>query len=791
MSIPYEQIKAASLAQSESLLFSWFPNGKQAGDEFKIGNISGDPGSSLSINTRTGMWSDFAGDEKGGDLISLFAKKKNIKNGEAAIALTELLGITIPNGHDKAETKANGHDSKAEVWQPIMPAPDNPPPVGALRHWKHGAAAAVWVYRSATGEPNFAVVRFDLAEGGKEVLPYCYGRREWTVKGGPRKGERVIETGWHFKRPKPPIPLYGLETLSGKTDASVLVVEGEKATDAARKLFADMAVVTSQGGSNAAGLADWSPLAGRGVVIWPDHDKAGAKYAAAVVGLLKEAGAATVRVVDIPKDWPDGWDLADPLPIGTADEKLVELYDEAKKPEAASVSDDDGLITEDSIALAFAERHENELRFDHNVGSWFRWNGQIWLRERTKLAFSWSRAICRELAYSADADDKVIRAMSKAATAAAVERFAESDRAFAVTSEIWDSNPLLLGTAGGTVDLKTGKLRPAEISDYITKITAVTPAETADCPLWLEFLKQATGDDAGLIKFLQQWFGYCLTGDTREHALVFVYGPGGNGKSVMLNIIALILGDYACTAAMETFVASNNDRHPTELAMLRGARMASASETEEGRPWAESRIKQLTGGDRISARFMRQDFFEFLPQFKLAVIGNNKPVLSNVDDAAKRRFNIIPFVHKPEKPDSQLEAKLREEMPGILRWLIDGCLDWQKSGLTRPDVVTAATAEYFSEQDGIRQWVEECCDTGKNRKAKSADLFKSWTAHAIAAGERAGTSKRFSQNLVRLGCTKDIIDRARGFKGIELKHVDTSNQWQNRQDAEPPSDMPF
>src|SRR6266850_943776 len=138
---------------------------------------------------------------------------------------------------------------------------------------------------------------------------------------------------------------------------------------------------------------------------------------------------------------------------------------------------------------------------------------------------------------------------------------------------------------------------------------------------------------------------------------------------------------------METFTASLNDRHPTDLAMLRGARLVTASETEEGRAWAEARIKQLTGGDRIAARFMRQDFFQYSPEFKLLVIGNHKPTLHNVDDAARRRFNIVPFIFKPAKPDHKLEQKLLAEAPAILQWMIDGCLDWQNNGLIRPAVV--------------------------------------------------------------------------------------------------------
>ena len=206
-------------------------------------------------------------------------------------------------------------------------------------------------------------------------------------------------------------------------------------------------------------------------------------------------------------------------------------------------------------------------------------------------------------------------------------------------------------------------LRQADHADGITKLTAVAPAPTADCPRWLAFLDETTGGDADLIRFLQQWCGYCLTGETREHALVFVHGGGGNGKSVFLNTITRIMHDYATTAAMDTFTASKFDKHPTDLAMLRGARLVTASETEEGRAWAEARVKQMTGGDPITARFMRQDFFTFFPNFKLFIIGNHKPVLQNVDDAAKRRFNIVPFTRKPEKPDRELETKLAGEWP--------------------------------------------------------------------------------------------------------------------------------
>jgi putative DNA primase/helicase len=433
------------------------------------------------------------------------------------------------------------------------------------------------------------------------------------------------------------------------------------------------------------------------------------------------------------------------------------------------------LLTEDSVALAFAERHRDELRFDHHVGKWYVWNGARWQYEDTCLAFSQARTLVRELAKGMP--EKVRLIASKAAFCGAVERFARADRAFATTSDAWDQDGYLLGTPAGTVDLRTGEIRQAVPEDYITKATAVAPAGSADCPRWLQFLHEAAGGDQDLINFLRQFAGYSLTGDTKEHALIFAYGGGGNGKTVFLNTIAGIMGDYATASAMDTFVASSSDRHPTDLAMLRGASLVYASETEEGRQWAEARIKQMTGGDRIRARFMRQDFFEYLPQFKLLLIGNHQPSLRNVDDAARRRFNIVPLTRKPATPDRDLEAKLRAEWPGILRWMIDGCITWQKTGLVRPQVVTQATSEYFEEQDTIRQWIDERCETGKVLADTSTNLFRSWSTWANAHGERPGTTKWFVQAMRRIGFRQYRQNKARGFFGIEAKPDAVAAHW--------------
>jgi putative DNA primase/helicase len=427
-----------------------------------------------------------------------------------------------------------------------------------------------------------------------------------------------------------------------------------------------------------------------------------------------------------------------------------------------------GLVTEDSAALAFTRSYSRILRFDHTAGCWFRWTGIIWLRDETKLAFNWCRRVARELGQRSN-NPRVINDAGKAKFAAGVERFAQADRGFAVTTDIWDQNPWLLGTPGGTVDLCTGKLRPALPEDYITQSTAVAPAETADCPRWLQFMEEVTGGDAELARFLQQWIGYMLTGDTREEALLFIFGGGGNGKGKFLSTIQSILGGYCRTAAMETFTASKNDRHPTDLAMLKDARMVCVSETEEGHAWAEGRIKAVTGNDVIAARFMRRDFFEYRPQFKLTIIGNHKPVLRNVDEAARRRFNMVPFNFKPNPKDPELEAKLRREWPGILRWMIEGCIDWQQNGLLRSEVVVNETAEYFAEQDTIAHWLAEQCEKEPIAQTSSSMLFQNWSNWARSKNEDPGTNKTFSAALER-HYPKKRTERGVVFLGLRLLH---------------------
>ncbi|KQQ19565.1 Phage/plasmid primase, P4 family [Methylorubrum extorquens] len=450
--------------------------------------------------------------------------------------------------------------------------------------------------------------------------------------------------------------------------------------------------------------------------------------------------------------------------------------DEPEPKRKLKLDHDGEPLNQDSAAQAFAQRYAGRLLYCHDSAKWYEWTGAAWEPNRCGIAFQWSRELIREL--FAEKSDRTRYIASKVEFAGGVEKYCRHDPALAVTIEGWDADPWLLGTPGGTVDLRTGDLHPADPAERITKLTAVAPAEAPNCPNWLRFLNDVTQGDAGYIRFLQQWAGYCLTGDTSEQALCFAFGGGGNGKGVLIHVLAGILKDYAVNAAMETFTASKHDRHPTEIAALRGARLVTASETEQGRQWAEARIKQLTGGDTMRARYMRQDEFEFTPVLKLLIIGNNKPGLSNVDDAARRRFNLLPFLFKPAVPDPRLEEKLRAEWPAILRWMIEGCLDWQTNRLVRPDVVKVATDEYFSAQDTFSLWLEERCvvdRTNPYRKATTQELFASWSEYARANNEPPGTQTSFGERMEKLGFKKKekvatgVGTRARGYEGVELR----------------------
>jgi putative DNA primase/helicase len=432
--------------------------------------------------------------------------------------------------------------------------------------------------------------------------------------------------------------------------------------------------------------------------------------------------------------------------------------------------------SESYFAHRFTAAEKDDLRYTAAWHQWHGWAGYRWQEDSTLNVFTRVRKLLEAEVPQCFLTPAQMRAVCSAKTVAGVEHLLRYDARHTARVEQWDADLRLLGTVNGTVDLITGELREPRRADYITRATAVSPE--GGCPLWLSFLRRVTENNEELMAFLQRMAGYCLTGLISEEAFFFLYGTGANGKGTFVDTLSGIMSDYARNSPIETFLESRTDRHPTELAYLCGARLVTVTETKDGRRWDESKLKAMTGGDPITARFMHGNFFQYKPQFKLLISGNYRPGLKNVDEAIRRRLHLVPFtVTIPEaERDQQLKEKLRAEWPGILAWAIAGCLEWQRIGLASPEAVREATTEYLEAEDALGRWIEECCwMNDPSVFTKSAALFASWKGWAEANGEQVGTQKRFSVSLAaKPRITKDRIESARGFYGIKLKNPYTA-----------------
>jgi putative DNA primase/helicase len=462
-----------------------------------------------------------------------------------------------------------------------------------------------------------------------------------------------------------------------------------------------------------------------------------------------------------------------------SEENIIDLDDHRASAEATA-KDLVPVLSEDAIALEFVRRHKDLVRFDSTAKRWHVWRDGRWRRDDTSVAFSWARNLARALARDQNAGDR--RRLGTKKFSEGVEGLAQTDQRIVVTSERWDQAVDMIGTPNGYVDLRTGEFFDPDPEQFITRATSVDPDMMTGCPRFLQFVDQATGGDEQMKRLLQQYAGYCLTGETKEQKFLFVHGPTNTGKSTLANIMLQIMAEYAATAGMEMFDAAKFDQHPEQIARLKNKRLVVASETEAGGRWREKRIKQMVGGDVITTRLMNQGSFEFRPRFKLLLLGNNAPTISSTDGAMQRRLLVVPFVHRPAEVDLDLEKIiLAKEQPGILRWMIDGAIDWYTHGLIMPKAVSEATTQYFDEQNIFQQWLDECCDVeleNERLMERTTDLFTSWSIFSKAHGEMPGTQAALNSKLRSAGFDPKQIKGlgTKGCHGIRLKV--TSSHWQ-------------
>jgi putative DNA primase/helicase len=417
-------------------------------------------------------------------------------------------------------------------------------------------------------------------------------------------------------------------------------------------------------------------------------------------------------------------------------------------------------LSDTTNAYKLVERHGEDLRYCFLFKKWIVWYRNRWSLDDTGQVMRWAKDTVKALAHTIDIlDDKkaiqeLFRHIKTSLATPKLKAMIESAQSeLPVSPDDLDTDRWLWNCHSGTVDLRTGELRPHQRGDLITKLAPVMYDPDAMCPTWLTFLDRIMAGDVDLIRFLQKAIGYALTGDTREQCLFLLYGVGANGKSTLIDTLLALLGDYAKQAEFTTFLQRQYDTVRNDIAALRGARFVSEVEAGDGRRFAEPLLKLVTGGDTIRARFLYQEEFEYKPQFKLFLATNHKPNIKGTDHAIWRRIRLVPFtVTIPEaEQDQELPARLREELSGILTWAVEGCLAWQEEGLGIPAVVKAATDDYRNEMDIVGQFLDERCLFDPSVSTQATTLYTAFKTWCQQSGEQELTQTAFGLRLKERG----------------------------------------
>ncbi len=444
--------------------------------------------------------------------------------------------------------------------------------------------------------------------------------------------------------------------------------------------------------------------------------------------------------------------LAQPVPTGTS----------MDKPEG---------MTDAANAARLVSKFRDVIRWVGPWDKWLMWDGKRWKVDQELRIQSFAKEtaadLWREIANASanKVDSDLVKKMipfakytNDARGIGAMVSLARSEPDIPIGVEELDTDPWLLNLENGTLDLRTGELGEHRQEDFITKLAPVRFDNDADCPLWRGVLEKIFNVDQELIGYLQRLVGYCITGESREHVLPFLYGSGANGKSTFCETVLKMVGsDYGMKAAPDLLMAKRGESHPTDRADLFGKRIVACIETEEGRKMNEALTKELTGGDRVRARRMRENFWEFKPTHHVWLAGNHKPTITGTDHGIWRRVKLIPFdVVIPESDqDKELPSKLALELPGILNWALAGCLDWQRNGMKEPEIVQVRTTEYSTEMDDVAQFLSDACQFGPGYIAPATELFQAF---------KRETGSEISQNA---------FGRKLRGRGLESKRTNT------------------
>lgn len=456
------------------------------------------------------------------------------------------------------------------------------------------------------------------------------------------------------------------------------------------------------------------------------------------------------------------------------------IKDQEKKIEKKFYSQDDT-----GNADRFVDIYGTLVRYSYIDKIWYYYDGKVWLPDNTgevrKMVDTTVEIMGKEpIIVPESADDKEREAIIKAkekhvkrsrSNAGKNSMMDEIKHRLSILPAEFDRDKALFNTQSGYLSLNNGILHEHEMDKMFTRISGVEYTDSVDYPMWEEFINQIFNHDKELIEYIQKCVGYSLTGSTREQCMFILHGNGSNGKSIFLEIISELMGNYAMTMQAQTImVKQSQSAANSDIARLKGARLVTSSEPNEGVRLDEGLVKQLTGGDKVTARHLYGKEFEFEPEFKLWLATNHKPIIRGTDDGIWRRLNLIPFtVQIPdEKKDKNLKFKLQTELQGILKWAIDGCLMWQKDGLKKPQSVINASLEYRNEMDQVGTFVETCCQTGPGLKVSGGELYKVYREWASENGEYPFTNTKFGREVAKK-YQKKKSDGLMVYEGITLK----------------------
>jgi len=435
----------------------------------------------------------------------------------------------------------------------------------------------------------------------------------------------------------------------------------------------------------------------------------------------------------------------------------------------------------------FLAAYQGQVKHAHQLG-WFFWNGKQWDRdmgEKTIMHYAGQliQVINEEIALAED--KKLIKMLDRTRMMLAMNNSRKNALAIvkvsplvAIGADSFDRSEYLFNASNGVLDLRTGEVKKHNPDMLLSKISPIDYDVEADCPKFDIFLDEITCGDKELALWIQTYFGYSMTANVQEQLFSVFYGTGGNGKSVLVNVISTIMGQYTLETPVETIMYKHNGAGATnDIARIKGARLVTCRESDQGQALAESLIKSLTGGDKITARFLHKEFFEFKPVAKWILFTNHKPSIKGTDQGIWRRVKLVPFNYRvpEEKKNKTLEPELLNEAAGILNWLVDGCLNWQKNGFPKCDAIDNATNNYQQDEDRIGEFLQDAANMGPGKKVTASELYKAYRWFCRDAGDMPLNSRNFPKKMEEKGHVKKRSGGGNFWEGISLTEEYSAN----------------